>query len=136
MALVLKGLGCHHALVVHGEDGIDEITICGNTSICELKDGDIKKYTVSPENYGLKRAVPGALKGGDAKENAAHLKSVLAGAPGPKLDAVLLNAAAVLYAGDRVANLDQGIILAREAINSGRAMAKLEEFVKFSRSLG
>jgi anthranilate phosphoribosyltransferase len=136
MALVLKGLGCHHAMVVHGEDGIDEITICGNTSICELKDGDIKKYTIAPENYGFQKAAPGALKGGDAKENAAILRNVLSGAPGPKQGVVLMNAAAVLYAGDKVANLDQGIILAREAINSGRAMAKLEEFVKFSRSLG
>ncbi len=132
MALVLKGLGSHHALVVHGEDGIDEITVCGETSICELKDGDIKKYTISPENYGLKRAAPDSLKGGDAKENAVYLRAVLSGTPGPKLDAVLLNAAAVLYAGDKAANIEQGITLAREAINSGRATAKLDELLKFS----
>lgn len=136
MALVLKGLGCHHALVVHGEDGIDEITICGDTAVCELRDGDIREYTISPEKYGFKRAAPGSLTGGDAKENACLLRSVLSGVQGPKRDATLINAAAVLYAGDKVPNLDEGLILAREAIDSGRAVAKLEALLKFSQTAG
>jgi anthranilate phosphoribosyltransferase len=135
MALVLKGLGSVHALVVHGGDGLDEITVCGNTGVCELKDGEIVRYTIDPEDFGLAKAAPGSLKGGDAKENAALFRDVLAGTPGPKLDAVLLNAAAVLYAGDKVSDLKQGVALARETIFSGRATAKLQEFIEFSRGL-
>jgi anthranilate phosphoribosyltransferase len=135
MALVLKGLGTRHALVVHGEDGIDEITICGNTAICELKDGALREYTISPEQFGFKRAAPGSLKGGDAQENASLLCDVLTGAAGAKRDAALLNAAAVLYAGDKAANLEEGIIMAKEAIDNGDAAAKLNQFIRFSRKL-
>ncbi len=134
MALVLKELGSKHALVVHGEDGLDEITICGRTSVCELRDGVIRKYIVSPEDFGLTRASPGSLKGGDAKENAADLQGVLSGVPGPKLDAALINAGAVLLAGDKVETLKEGVETARKAVQQGKARAKLEEMIKFSRS--
>ncbi len=136
MALVLKELGCRHALVVHGGDGLDEITICGETSICELRDGGIRNYRISPEEYGFRRAISGSLAGGNSKENAAVIREVLSGQPGPKLDAALLNAAAVLYAGDRAPDLGQGVALARDSVASGKAAAKLGELVKFSGRLG
>ncbi len=134
MALVLKSLGCHHALVVHGEDGLDEITITAKTHVCELKDGRIKSYTISPEDFGLSRASLDSLKGGTAEQNAALLRSILTGASGPQRDVVLMNAAAALLAGDRVASLKPGIDLAREAIDSGRALAKLEQLIKLTQS--
>jgi len=136
MAAVLKNLNSHHAMVVHGEDGLDEITIAGRTSICELRNGSIREYSVCPEDFGLSRAVPASLKGGCASENAAILRRILAGEPGPKRDVVLLNAAAALVAGDLSPSLAEGIGLAKETIDSGRALDKLEGLIKFSRSAG
>ena len=135
MALVLKSLGCHHAVVVHGEDGLDEITISDKTQVAELKEGHIMNYTVSPEDFGLKRASRESLKVGNADENAGQLRRILAGDPGPPRDVVVLNAAAVLLAGDRVTTLKQGVDLAQEIIDSGQALAKLEQLIKFSQSL-
>ena len=134
LALALKGLDCHHALIVHGEDGLDEVTIAGNTQVCELKDGSIRNYTVSPEDLGLSRASIADLRGGTAADNAALLRSIMAGQPGPPRDAVLMNAAATLLAGDRVETLAEGIALARETIDNGNAKAKLEHLVEFSQS--
>jgi anthranilate phosphoribosyltransferase len=134
MALVLKSLGCGHALVVHGEDGLDEVTNTAKTHVCELKDGRISSYAISPENLGLSRASLDSLKGGTAEQNAARLRSILTGASGPQRDIVLMNAAAALLAGDRVASLGPGIDLAREAIDSGRALAKLEQLIKLTQS--
>ncbi len=136
LALALQGLGCHHALVVHGEDGLDEITITGKTQVCELKGGHLESYTISPEDLGLSRAELNDLRGGTVSENATLLCSILAGAPGPRRDVVLMNAAAVLLAGDRVATLQQGLALAREAIDSGHARSKLEQLIEFSQRLG
>ncbi len=135
LALVLQGLGSHHALLVHGEDGLDEITIADRTEVCELKDGRINRYAISPEDFGLPRAGLDSLKGGTIEENAVMLREILAGSPGPRRNVVLLNAAAVLLAGDSVATLPQGVALAREVIDSGQALAKLEQLIKFSRSL-
>jgi anthranilate phosphoribosyltransferase len=135
MTQVLKSLGCHHALVVHGADSLDEITISGKSRVAELKKGHIINYTISPEDFGLKRASRDSLRGGSASENAGQLRRILAGDPGPSRDVVLLNAAAVLMAGDRVATLKQGVDLAREIIDSGQALAKLEQLIKFSQSL-
>jgi len=135
LALALQGLGCNHALVVHGEDGLDEITITAETRVCELKSGGIRSYSVSPEDLGLSRASLDSLKGGTLDDNAAMLRSILAGAPGPQRDAVLMNAAAVLLAGDRVETLQQGIDLAREVIDSNQAQAKLEQLIEFSQGL-
>jgi len=134
MALALKGLGCHHALIVYGEDGLDEITITGKTRVCELKDGGIKSYSISPEDFALPRAGLNELRGGAVNENAALLRNIMAGAPGPQRDVVLMNAAAVLLAGDRVVNLKQGLDLAKEVIDSGRALSKLEKLIEFSHS--
>ncbi len=135
LVLVLQGLGSHHALVVHGEDGLDEITITGKTQVCELKDGGIKSYSISPEDFGLSRTGLGDLRGGTTDENAALLRRVLVGTPGSQRDVVLMNAAAALLAGDKVATLQQGVTLAREVIDDGHALAKLEQLIEFSQSL-
>ena len=135
LAQVLQGLGCHHALVVHGSDGLDEITVCGKTRVCELKGSRIDSYAISPEDFGLSGAESDSLRGGSIEENAALLLGILGGAKGPRRDVVLMNSAAVLLAGDKVKTLKQGVSLAEEAIDSGRALAKLEQLAKFSHSL-
>ena len=135
LALALQNLGCHHALVVHGEDGLDEITVTGKTQVYELKDGRIKSYSISPEDFGLSRASLDNLKGGTTEENAVLLHSILSGAPGPRRDVVLMNTAAALVVGDRVETLRQGAALAEEVIDSGHALAKLEQLIGFSQSL-
>jgi anthranilate phosphoribosyltransferase len=134
LASVLNGLGCKHALVVHGEDGLDEITITGKTKVSELKDGSITSYSISPDDFGLSRASLDSLKGGTTSENALLLRRILAGALGPQRDVVLANAGAVLLAGDKVKTLEEGITLAIEVIDSGRAWAKLGQLIKFSQS--
>ena len=135
LTLVLKSLGCYHALVVHGEDGLDEITISGKTHVCELKDAHIENYSIGPEDFGLSRASLDSLRGGTAGENAALLRSIFTSVSGPQQDVVLMNAAAGLLAGDRVETLQQGVILAKEVIDSGQALAKLERLIDFSQSL-
>lgn len=135
LARVLHSLGTKHALVVHGEDGLDEITITGKTRICELKEGSLRNYSVSPEDCDLPRASLTSLRGGTADKNAAQLRRILTGTPGPQRDVVLINAGAVLLAGDRVATLQEGVALAKEVVDSGRARAKLEQLIEFSQSL-
>jgi len=134
LAQVLQSLGCQHALVVHGEDGLDEITVTGKTRVYELKDDRITTYSISPEDFGLSRATPDSLKGGTVDENAVLLRGILAGAPGPQRDVVLLNAAAALVAGGRAQELQHGVKLAGEAIDNGSALAKMEELIKLSHS--
>ncbi len=135
MAQVLKLLGCHHAMVVHGEDGLDEITLGGRTTVCELNKGVIKSYSIDPEQLGLSRASVESLKGESPQENAGILLRVLGGEKGPRRDIVLMNAAAALVAGDRAENLEQGIQIAKEAIDSGKALEKLEGLIKVSRGI-
>jgi len=135
MALVLQHLGCHHALVVHGEDGLDEVTISGKTHFCELKGNRIENYTISPEDLGLPIAGSDSLKGGSAQENAELLRNILAGAPGPQRDVVLMNTAAVLLAGDKVETLREGVGLAQKTIDSGQALSKLEQLIELSQNL-
>jgi len=134
MATVLKILDCQHALVVHGEDGLDEITITGKTFISELQNGRIRNYEITPEDVGLSRASPASLKGGTAKENAELLRSILSGKKGAQGDIVLMNAAAALIAGDKVASFKGGIAEASAAIDSGKALQKLEDLIKFSQN--
>ena len=133
---MLQNLGCQHAFLVHGVDGLDEITITGETHVCELKNGRIKRYTVSPKDFGLPRASSDSIKGGDIKENADLLHNVLAGALGPQRDVVLMNAAAALVVGGKVETLQQGAAIAKEVIDNGNASAKLDQLIKFSRSSG
>jgi anthranilate phosphoribosyltransferase len=135
MARVLQHLGSQHALVVHGEDGLDEISIAAPTQIWELKKGSIFSYSVTPEDMGLSRASTDAIRGGSAEENVVAMHRVLSGEQGPARDIVLLNAAAALAAGDAVQNLRQGIMVASEAIDSGRAMEKLRALAELSQTL-
>jgi anthranilate phosphoribosyltransferase len=135
MAGALRSLGLRHALVVHGEDGLDEITVTAASQVCELKEGTITRYTVFPEQFGLKRAEPASIKGGSPAENAVILRSVLAGERSPRRDIVLLNAAAAFVAGDRVSTIGEGLLTAAEVIDSGKALIKLDQLVSFTRSL-
>jgi anthranilate phosphoribosyltransferase len=134
MALSLQQLGCQHALVVHGEDGLDEITVSGKTHVCEMKSGHIINYNIGPDDVGLSPADSSTLKGGSARENAELLRNILAGAPGPQRDAVLMNAAAVLLAGEKVQTLRRGVEVAKNAIDSGYASGKLDKLIELSRS--
>jgi len=135
MAQVLKNLGCHHALIVHGADGLDEITNTGKSIICELKDGDIKKYIISPGDFGLPLADPMNLKGSTPAANANLILSILSGMKGPQRDVVVMNTAAVLLAGDRVSSLAEGVKLATNVIDSGKALAKLNQLVEICKKI-
>ncbi|MEQ8967210.1 MAG: anthranilate phosphoribosyltransferase [Azospirillaceae bacterium] len=129
LARVLSNLGTEAAWVVHGLDGLDEITTTGPTRVAELREGAVRSFEIVPEEAGLIRAVPEQLKGGDAEENAAALTAVLDGGSGPYRDIVLLNAAAALIVADRATGLAEGVALAAETIDSGRAAAALERLV-------
>ncbi len=131
MAQVLSDLGSVHALVVHGADGLDEITITGPTHVAELRDGRIESRTVEPEELGVSRASAADLAGGGPAENAAMLRSVLAGDEGPLAEITLANAGAAIYVGGKVATLAEGVECGREALASGAALAKLEALRNF-----
>ena len=130
LSRVLQQLGSQHVLVVCGSDGLDEITLTGETYVAELKDGTIREYTISPEQFGLPlRRNLDEIKVADSRESLSMMNAVLAGEAGAARDIVLLNAAAALYAGNVVSSLSEGMAAAREAIDSGRAKAKQEEFI-------
>lgn len=132
LARVLHELGSTRALVVHGSDGLDEITITGRSKVTELHGGELIHYTVEPEDFGLKRSTLAEIQGGDASRNSAIILEVLRGAPGPKRDIVLLNAAAALVASSRASDLSQGIGLASQSIDTGTALKKLEQLIEFT----
>jgi anthranilate phosphoribosyltransferase len=132
VARVLKKLGAKRAFVVHGMDCLDEITISGRTKVTELNDGKIRSYFVTPASFGLKRSPIGELAGGSAKANAAIITSVLEGERGPRRDAVLMNASAALVAGSMAKTFKQGVRLAVESIDSGRAHGKLIQLIKLT----
>ncbi|MDD4923528.1 MAG: anthranilate phosphoribosyltransferase [Dehalococcoidales bacterium] len=134
LAIVLNGLGCEHALVVHGEDGIDEFTITGQTHICEVNNGEVNCYYVKPEDFGLQKDTPGSLNGGSVQENAELLKRILDGDIIPQRNIVLMNAAAALVAGNKAKNLKDGFKMAVEIIDNGSAKKKLEQMIKVSNS--
>ena len=134
VAQVLKNMGSKQAMIVHGQDGLDELSLCAPTNITELcNDGSIKNYTVSPEDLGLARAELSDLSGADKKTNARIAREILDGAKGPKTDMVLLNAAAAIYIGGLADSLAKGIELARKSIESGAAKQKLDALIKMSR---
>jgi anthranilate phosphoribosyltransferase len=132
VAEALSMLGTHRALVVHGLDGLDEITITGPTRIAEVREGSVRTYEVTPEEFGIKRARLEDIAGGDAAANATIIREILAGKKSPKRDVVLLNAAAALVAAGKVEHLGDAVPLAAESIDSGAAAAKLEALVKFT----
>ena len=136
MAQALSLLGCRHALVVHGEDGMDEISLSQPTTICEVRGGATSVYRVSPEDFGIRRAQHSEIEGRSPAESAAIISAVLGGEKGPSRDIVLLNTAAALVAGDRVTSLQEGIRLAGEVLDRGLAREKLRALVELSQSLG
>ena len=128
---VLKNLGVKSALSVYGLDGMDEISASDKTFVCELKNGETRSYEISPEDFGMKIASKEDLTGGDAKENAQITLSILEGREkGPKRNAVLLNSAAGLYSAGKVDSIDEGVKLAEEIIDSGKALEQLEKFIE------
>jgi anthranilate phosphoribosyltransferase len=132
MANVLKELGAVRAFVVHGEDGLDELSITGPSRVAELRDGWMRCYTVQPEDFGLPRATLADLQGGSAADNAEIIRRILAGERGPKRDIVLLNAGAAITAGGKASEIREGIALAQQSIDSGAATARLERLIAFS----
>jgi anthranilate phosphoribosyltransferase len=136
MARVLGNLGAERAWVVHGSDGLDELTLTGPSQVSELKDGAVKSFTVSPEDAGLARAGADALKGGDAAYNAHAMMAVLGGERGPLRDFVLLNSGAALLVASKGASLSDGAALAARALDDGRARATLERLVAFTNAAG
>lgn len=132
LAHVLKNLGTRRAFVVHGMDTLDEITITGKTKVTELKDGRIRTYYITPEKFGVKRAALDDIRGGDARENAEAVLSVLKGERGPKRDVVLLNAAASLVCGFKAKDFKEGMRLAADSMDSGRALEKLLNLIEIT----
>lgn len=132
VARVLKNLGVERALVVHGAGGLDEVSTFGPTYVCELKDGDIQPYTLTPAGLGLKKARAEDLMGGDAKANAAVTLDILSGGKGPKRDVVMLNAACGIYVGGGAPALQEALDIAAEKIISGAAYDKLMEYIECS----
>ena len=136
VAEALKALGAEKALVVHGADGLDEITVTGPTLVAEVSDGSITEYKISPEQFGFSRHDPDGLLGGDAHLNARVLKDVLSGEEEcAARDVILLNAGAAVYVSGRAKTLEEGVRLAGESIESGAAMEALESFVRATRRL-
>lgn len=137
MVDVLIQLDIRHALVVHGLDGMDEISISGQSICCEVKTGknNISRRLITPEELGLKSAPLESIRGGSAENNALTVRKVLSGSSGAERDAVVLNAAAALLAGDRSASLKEGVVLAQQIIDDGRAMSKLNKFIEISHNV-
>lgn len=133
IAKVLDKLGVKRALVVYGQDKLDEISVSAPTTVCELKDGYYRTTTIQPEDFGLKRGLKEELVGGDAKENAAITRGILSGEiQGTKRHAVLLNAGAALYVGGKADSISQGIQKAAMLIDNGQALEKLDEYIQAS----
>jgi len=132
LAEALSMLGLHRALVVHGHDGLDEVTITTSTRIAEVREGTVRSYEVTPEEFNFERATMSDISGGDATENARIIRDVLKGTPSARRDIVLLNAAAALVAASRANHLAEALPLAAASIDSGRAATKLEALVRFT----
>jgi anthranilate phosphoribosyltransferase len=132
LAQVLRNLGSESAWVVHGSDGLDEITTSGPTHVAALERGAVRTFTISPEDVGLTRVKPEALRGGDAKENARALTDVLTGRKGPYRDVAILNAAAGLVVAARAKDLKEAVVLATKAVDSGEAEGRLERLIAVS----
>jgi anthranilate phosphoribosyltransferase len=136
-AEVLKLLDCEHALIVSGEDGLDEITVSGRTKLTEVRAGFIRTYSLDPESFGIQRGPKQGLMGGDVQENGKILREILATKlNGAKQEVVLLNAAAGIYVSGRADSLEAGLRLARQSLENGRALQKLEALVAFSNRSG
>ena len=134
LAEVLRDLGSHRALVVHGFDGLDEITLTSETQVSELKNDNVSAFTIDPKEFGYSLCSAQDLKGGSPEENAETIRGILQGASGPKTDIVVLNAAAAIYVGGKAESIERGILVAVNSIGSGAAIKKLEELCRVSNS--
>ena len=132
LAEVLARLGARRAFVVHGAGGVDELSTAGPNLVCEVVEGRVRERTIDPLDLGLPRCAPDELRGGSPAENAAAIRDVLAGADGGRRDTILLNAAGAIAAAGHADDLREGLELARAAVDSGAAAARLDELVAFS----
>jgi anthranilate phosphoribosyltransferase len=132
IANVLLNLGLERAMVIHGFDGMDEITLCERSFVAEVKNGEISTYNIEPEKFGLNRVCKEELQGTGAIENAEVIRNIFDGKKGSKRDIVLLNSAAAFYVGKEVDNLNDGVVMAAEVIDSGKAKLKLDGFIEFT----
>lgn len=132
LARVLFNLGVKNAMVVYGQDCLDEISMSARTTVCEIKDGIFRSYEIEPEQFGFKKCSKEELVGGTPEENAKITLAILNGEKGPKREAVLMNAGAGFYVAGKVSTLEDGVKLAAELIDSGKAKERLDEFVKLS----
>jgi anthranilate phosphoribosyltransferase len=133
LAKVLANLGVKNALVVHGQDGFDEISLSAPTTVCEVRNGAFKSYTIEPEQFGFKRCKKEELTGGSPARNAEITRAIVSGEKGPKRDAVLLNSAAAIHVAKPELSIADAIKVAAEVIDSGKAKAQLEKFVELSK---
>lgn len=134
MATVLMNLGIKRGLVIHGKDTLDEISITGATKVTELKDGEVKNYTIEPEDYGMKRGKVEEINGGTKEENAEIILEILKGGKGVKRDIIALNSAAAFVVAGRVKDFKEGIDLAKQTIDSGKALDLLNRLIQFTNS--
>jgi anthranilate phosphoribosyltransferase len=132
LAEVLRNLGSESAWVVHGSDGLDEITICGPTAVAALEQGKVRLFEISPEDVGFAKASPESLRGGDAEANATALLDVLKGKQGPYREVAILNAAAALVVAGRADSLKEGVLMATKSIDSGEAEGRLDRLIAVS----
>ena len=132
LAQVLINLGVKRGMVVYGQDKLDEISLSAPTTVCEIRDGWFKSYVITPEEFGFERCTKDALKGGTPEENANITLAILNGEKGHKRNAVLMNAGASLYIGGKADSMKDGIALAAEIIDSGRALETLARLIKLS----
>ena len=132
LARVLVSLGIKRGMVVYGQDKLDEISLSAPTSVCEIRDGWYKSYVITPEDFGFDLCTKDDLKGGAPEENAAITRAILSGEKGHKRNAVLMNAGAALYIGGKAESMKDGIALAAELIDSGKALETLERFIAVS----
>lgn len=132
LAQVLINLGVKRGMVVYGKDKLDEISMSAPTAVCEFKDGWFRSYTIAPEDFGFERCTKDDLKGGTPEENAKNTREILGGAKGHKRNAVLMNAGAALYIGGKAETLKDGIALATEIIDSGKALETLDKLIEVS----
>ena len=135
LARVLAELGTIRAAVVHGADGLDEISNTGESHVSEVHEGVVRSSRIRPEDFGVPRATITDLQGGDREENAQIIRQILAGEPGPRRDIVMMNASAALVMGGKARDFKEGVTLAAHSVDSGRAAGKLSALVEFSRSL-
>jgi len=135
LARVLAELGTIRAFVVHGADGLDEVSNTGESVVAEVREGVVRTFTLRPEDFGVPRARMADLRGGDREQNAQIIRAILRGEPGPRRDIVVMNAAVALVAGLRARDLKEGASLAVHAIDAGRGLDKLEQLVRLSQAL-